>query len=254
MQRRHALGAAVTGLAAAGCATTTAAAVPFTVAQPAVPIAGSTDVFPVRRIYCIGRNYAAHAREMGSDPTREPPFYFTKPATALTASGSTVAYPTETKNYHYEMELVIAIGAPVFKVTPEAAVAAIWGYAPGLDMTRRDLQAAAKAAGKPWDTAKGFDQSAILGEIVRVSETGLLKGGAITLAVNGTERQRGDLADMIWNQAEIVSNLSQLYHLHPGDLIYTGTPAGVGAVVPGDVLTGRIDGVGEITLTVGQPE
>jgi fumarylpyruvate hydrolase len=171
------------------------------------------------------------------------------------------------------MELVLAIGAPVFKVSPEAAVAAIWGYAPGLDMTRRDLQAEAKSAGKPWDTAKGFDQSAILGEIVRVSEVGLLKKGPITLAVNGAEKQHGDLADMIWSQAEIVSNLSYLYRLHPGDLIYTGTPAGVGAVVPGDgdliytgtpagvgavvpgdVLTGRIEGLGEITLTVGQPE
>jgi fumarylpyruvate hydrolase len=172
----------------------------------------------------------------------------------MTPSGSTVPYPTETRNYHYEMELVLAIGAPVFKLTPEAAVAAIWGYAAGLDMTRRDLQAEAKAAGRPWDTAKGFDQSAILGEIVRVSDIGRLDKGAITLAVNGVQKQHGDLADMIWHQAEIVSNLSHLYRLHPGDLIYTGTPAGVGAVVPGDVVTGRIEGLGEITLTVGEPE
>src|SRR5574343_1376329 len=155
-----------------------------------IPVAGSNACFPVRRIYCVGRNYAAHAREMGSDPDREPPFYFSKPASALVPSGSTVPYPTATQNYHYEMELVIAIGAPVFKLTPEAATAAIWGYAPGLDMTRRDLQAAAKAAGKPWDTAKGFDQSAILGEIARVSELGLLEKGAITLSVNGVEKQR----------------------------------------------------------------
>ncbi len=212
---------------------------------------GTDARYAVRRIFCVGRNYADHAREMGSDPTREPPFYFTKPAVALTPSGSTVAYPPETQNYHYEMELVLALGAPVFKVTPEAAAAAIWGYAPGLDMTRRDLQAAAKASGKPWDTAKGFDESAILGDIVRVADAGRLTRGAITLAVNGVEKQRGDLADMIWNQAEIVSNLSQLYHLHAGDLIYTGTPAGVGAVMPGDVLTGRIEGVGDILLTVG---
>ncbi|HEY9109857.1 MAG TPA: fumarylacetoacetate hydrolase family protein, partial [Roseateles sp.] len=172
----------------------------------------------------------------------------------LTPSGATVPYPTATKNYHYEMELVIAIGAPVFRVTPEAARAAIWGYAAGLDMTRRDLQAAAKSAGKPWDTAKGFDQSAILSDIARVSDVGLLEKGAITLAVNGVEKQRGDLADMIWSQAEIVSNLSQLYHLHPGDLIYTGTPAGVGAVVTGDVITGHIEGLGEIQLTVGPAE
>jgi fumarylpyruvate hydrolase len=221
---------------------------------PSAAVRGTDARYAVRRIFCVGRNYADHAREMGADPTREPPFYFTKPATALTPSGSTVPYPTETKNYHYEMELVLAIGAPVFKVTPEAAVAAIWGYATGLDMTRRDLQAAAKAAGKPWDTAKGFDQSAILGDIARVADVGRLERGAITLAVNGVEKQRGDLADMIWNQAEIVSNLSHLYHLHPGDLIYTGTPAGVGAVVAGDQLVGHIEGLGDIRLTVGPAE
>lgn len=225
---------------------------------PSAPVRGTDARYAVSRIFCVGRNYADHAREMGADPTREPPFYFTKPATALVPSvapaGATVPYPAGTKNYHYEMELVLVLGAPVFKVTPEAAVAAIWGYAPGLDMTRRDLQAAAKAAGKPWDTAKGFDQSAILGEIVRVADVGRLDRGAITLSVNGVEKQRGDLADMTWNAAEIVSNLSQLYRLHPGDLIYTGTPAGVGAVVPGDVITSHIEGLGEITLTVGQPE
>ncbi len=221
---------------------------------PSAPVRGSDARYAVSRIFCVGRNYADHAREMGADPTREPPFYFTKPATALTPSGATVAYPPQTQNYHYEMELVLAIGAPVFKVTPDAARAAIWGYATGLDMTRRDLQAAAKAAGKPWDTAKGFDQSAILGEIARVSELGLLEKGVITLSVNGVEKQRGDLADMIWSQAEIVSNLSQLYHLQPGDLIYTGTPAGVGAVVPGDVLHGHIEGLGDIHLTIGPAE
>jgi fumarylpyruvate hydrolase len=218
---------------------------------PSAAVRGTDARYAVSRIFCVGRNYADHAREMGADPTREPPFYFTKPASALTPSGATVPYPTETRNYHYEMELVLAIGAPVFKASPEAARAAIWGYATGLDMTRRDLQAAAKAAGKPWDTAKGFDQSAILGEIVRVADIGLLEKGAITLAVNGVEKQRGDLADMIWNQAEIVANLSHLFHLHPGDLIYTGTPAGVGAVVEGDVLQGRIEGLGEISLTIG---
>ncbi|WP_457389645.1 fumarylacetoacetate hydrolase family protein [Roseateles sp. P5_E1] len=221
---------------------------------PSAAVRGTDARYAVSRIFCVGRNYADHAREMGADPTREPPFYFTKPATALTPSGSTVPYPTETRNYHYEMELVLAIGAPVFKVTPEAAVAAIWGYAAGLDMTRRDLQAVAKAAGRPWDTAKGFDQSAILGDIVRKSELGALDKGAITLAVNSVEKQHGDLADMIWNQAEIVSNLSHLYHLHPGDLIYTGTPAGVGAVVAGDVIVGRIEGLGEIMLTIGPAE
>ena len=218
---------------------------------PSAAVRGTDARYAVSRIFCVGRNYADHAREMGADPTREPPFYFTKPATALTPSGSTVPYPTETRNYHYEMELVLAIGAPVFKAGPEAAKAAIWGYAAGLDMTRRDLQAAAKAAGKPWDTAKGFDQSAILGDIVRVADIGLLEKGAITLAVNGVQKQHGDLADMIWNQAEIVANLSHLFHLQPGDLVYTGTPAGVGAVVEGDVLLGRIEGLGEISLTIG---
>jgi len=221
---------------------------------PSAAVRGTDARYAVSRIFCVGRNYADHAREMGADPTREPPFYFTKPAAALTASGSTVPYPTETKNYHYEMELVLAIGASVFKAGADKAATAIWGYAAGLDMTRRDLQAAAKAAGKPWDTAKGFDRSAILGDIVRVADLGRLEKGAITLSVNGAEKQHGDLADMIWSQAEIVSNLSHLYHLRPGDLIYTGTPAGVGAVVPGDVLVGRIEGLGEITLTVGQPE
>lgn len=221
---------------------------------PSAAVRGTDARYAVSRIFCVGRNYADHAREMGADPTREPPFYFMKPAHALTPSGATVPYPTQTQNYHYEMELVLAIGAPVFKASPEAAVAAIWGYAAGLDMTRRDLQAAAKAAGKPWDTAKGFDCSAILGDIVRVADVGRLDKGAITLSVNGAEKQHGDLADMIWSQAEIVSNLSHLFHLHPGDLIYTGTPAGVGAVVPGDVLVGRIEGLGEIKLTVGQAE
>ena len=225
---------------------------------PSAAVRGTDARYAVSRIFCVGRNYADHAREMGADPTREPPFYFTKPASALVSaiapSGATVPYPTETKNYHYEMELVLALGAPVFRASPEAAKAAIWGYATGLDMTRRDLQAAAKAAGKPWDTAKGFDHSAILGDIARVADVGVLEKGAITLSVNGVEKQHGDLADMIWSPAEIVANLSQLYHLQPGDLIYTGTPAGVGAVQPGDVLVGRIEGLGEILLTVGQPE
>ncbi len=221
---------------------------------PSAAVRGTDARYAVSRIFCVGRNYADHAREMGADPTREPPFYFTKPAAALTPSGSTVPYPTETRNYHYEMELVLALGATVFKASPDEAAAAIWGYAAGLDMTRRDLQAAAKSAGKPWDTAKGFDHSAILSDIARVADVGRLDKGAITLSVNGVEKQHGDLADMIWNQAEIVSNLSHLYRLHPGDLIYTGTPAGVGAVVAGDELFGRIEGLGEIRLTVGPAE
>ncbi|MDN3919354.1 fumarylacetoacetate hydrolase family protein [Roseateles violae] len=221
---------------------------------PSVAVRGSSARYAVARIFCVGRNYAAHAREMGGNPDRELPFYFTKPPSALVPSGSTVPYPPGTKNYHYEMELVIAIGAPVFKATPEAARAAIWGYAAGLDMTRRDLQAEAKAAGRPWDTAKGFEQSAVITELARVADIGLLEAGAITLAVNGVEKQRGDLSDMIWSQAEIVANLSQYYHLQPGDLIYTGTPEGVGAVQPGDLLSGRIEGLGDLSLTIGAPE
>jgi len=220
---------------------------------PSVPVRGSDARYAVARIFCVGRNYAAHAREMGGNPDREPPFYFSKPASALVPSGSTVPYPPGTKNYHYEMELVIAIGAPVFKVTPEAARVAIWGYAAGLDMTRRDLQAVAKEAGRPWDTAKGFEQSAVITEITRASEVAMDKG-AITLAVNGVEKQRGDLSDMIWNMAEIVANLSQFYHLQPGDLIYTGTPDGVGPVKPGDVITGHIDGLADLRLTIGDAE
>ena len=223
----------------------------FPPAQTAsVAVHGSEQRYAVGRIFCVGRNYAAHAREMGGNPDREPPFYFTKPANAITPSGSTVAYPPATSDYHYEMELVIAIGAPVFKVTPEVARAAVWGYAAGLDMTRRDLQAEAKKSGRPWDTAKGFDESAVITALVRASEAGPMTAGAITLAVNGVEKQRGDLADMIWNVPEIVANLSQLYHLHPGDLIYTGTPDGVGPVLPGDVITGYIDGLPALRLTI----
>ncbi|QPF71739.1 fumarylacetoacetate hydrolase family protein [Roseateles sp. DAIF2] len=219
--------------------------------QPSVAVRGSRQRYAVQRIFCVGRNYAAHAREMGGNPDREPPFYFTKPANALLPSGSVMAYPPGTQNLHYEMELVVAIGAPVFRVTPQAAGAAVWGYAAGLDMTRRDLQAEAKAAGRPWDTAKGFENSAVITELVPLAETGELKAGAITLAVNGSEKQRGDLSDMIWSVPEIIANLSQFYHLQPGDLIYTGTPEGVGAVKPGDRLSGRIEGLGELSLEIG---
>ncbi|HEX2010994.1 MAG TPA: fumarylacetoacetate hydrolase family protein [Roseateles sp.] len=222
--------------------------------QPSVAVRGSQQRYAVSRIFCVGRNYAAHAREMGGNPDREPPFYFTKPANALLPSGSSMAYPPGTQNLHYEMELVIAIGTPVYKATPEAAAAAVWGYAAGLDMTRRDLQAEAKAAGRPWDTAKGFENSAVITELVPAAQIGELKAGAITLDVNGSEKQRGDLSDMIWSVPEIVANLSQFYHLQPGDLIYTGTPEGVGAVRPGDRISGRIEGLLELSLTITAPE
>ena len=222
--------------------------------QASVGVRGSRQRYAVSRIFCVGRNYAAHAREMGSDPDREPPFYFSKPANALVPSGASIAYPPGTSNFHYEMELVIAIGAPVFKVAPEAAEAAIWGYAAGLDMTRRDLQNAAKANGRPWDIGKGFENSAVITELVPASEIGHPKAGAITLAVNGVEKQRGDLSDMIWSVPEIVANLSQYYHLGPGDLIYTGTPEGVGVVKPGDVITGVIEGLDNLSLTIKDPD
>lgn len=222
--------------------------------QAAVPVRGSTDLYAVRRIFCVGRNYAAHAREMGSDPTREPPFYFNKAPADLVASGSTIAYPPGTENFHYEMELVIAIGKPAFRVAPEQALDCVWGYACGLDMTRRDLQNAAKAIGRPWDFGKDFENAAVMSELVPASAIGHPGKGRIELSVNGQLRQEGDLSDLIWSVPEVVANLSQYYHLQPGDLIYTGTPEGVGPVKPGDKITGRIDGVGEISLNIGQPE
>lgn len=222
--------------------------------QAAVPVRGSTDLYAVRRIFCVGRNYAAHAREMGSDPTREPPFYFNKAPADLVASGSTIAYPPGTENFHYEMELVIAIGKPAFRVAPEQAIDSVWGYACGLDMTRRDLQNAAKAIGRPWDFGKDFESAAVMSELVPASAIGHPGKGRIELSVNGQLKQEGDLSDLIWSVPEVVANLSQYYHLQPGDLIYTGTPEGVGPVKPGDRITGRIDGVGEIALTIGQPE
>ncbi|MFV0679399.1 fumarylacetoacetate hydrolase family protein [Ottowia sp.] len=219
--------------------------------QAAVAVRGSSHLFPVRRIFCVGRNYAAHAREMGSDPSREPPFYFNKAPAHLAASGSTVAYALGTHNLHYEMELVVAIGQRALRVTPEQAAACVWGYACGLDMTRRDLQNGAKQAGRPWDFGKDFENAAVISPLVPVSEVGLLGQGRIELSVNGELKQQGDVSDMIWSVPEVIANLSAYYHLQPGDLIYTGTPEGVGPVQPGDVITGQIERVGEIALTMG---
>jgi len=221
---------------------------------PAVPVRGSGALYPVSRVFCVGRNYAAHAREMGFDPDREPPFYFMKPASALVASGATVAYPPETASYHYEMELVIAIGRPAFRVAPEQALDAVWGYACGLDMTRRDLQIKAREMGRPWDLGKGFEESAVIGELVPAAAVGHPSSGAITLAVNGVEKQNSDLSKLIWSVPEVVAHLSRYFHLGPGDLIYTGTPEGVGAVAAGDRLEGAVAGVGTVALTVGPAE
>ncbi len=222
--------------------------------QASVAVRGSRQRYAVGRIFCVGRNYAAHAREMGGNPDREPPFFFNKAPAHLLASGATVPYPPGTRDYHHEMELVVAIGQPAFRIAPEQGQACVWGYACGLDMTRRDLQGEAKKAGRPWSSGKDFENDAVIGELVPASQTGALARGRIELAVNGQTRQQGDLADLIWSVPEVVANLSQYYHLQPGDLIYTGTPEGVGAVQPGDVLAGRIEGVGEIQLTIGQPE
>ena len=222
--------------------------------QASVAVRGSAQRYPVGRIFCVGRNYAAHAREMGGNPEREPPFFFNKAPAHLVAGGATVAYPPGTKDYHHEMELVVAIGAPAFRIAPEQAAACVWGYACGLDMTRRDLQGEAKKAGRPWSFGKDFEHAAVIGELAPAAEVGALASGRIELAVNGQTRQQGDLSDMIWSVPEVVANLSRYYHLQPGDLIYTGTPEGVGAVQPGDVLAGQIDGVGEIQLAIGRPE
>ena len=215
-----------------------------------VAVAGSAQRFPVRRVFCVGRNYAAHAREMGADPTREPPFYFNKSALHVVDGGATVPYATETANLHHEIELVVAIGQPAFRIDVAAAPSVIWGYGVGLDMTRRDLQDVAKQARRPWDTSKDFEDAAVISPLVPIAQTGERNSGTITLDVNGERRQTGDLADQIWNVAEVIAKLSRLYHLQPGDLIMTGTPEGVGAVVAGDVLVGRIDGIGEVRLTL----
>jgi fumarylpyruvate hydrolase len=223
----------------------------FELPQPAVPVAGEDALYPVRRVFCVGRNYAAHAREMGSDPNREPPFYFTKSADSLVPGGGAIPYPPATANLHHEVELVVALGAPVFQATKEQAAKAVFGHAIGLDMTRRDLQFAARDKGRPWDLGKSFEFSAPITPIIR-NATPML-AGAVTLEVNGEIRQRGDISDMIWSVPEVIAHLSQYYHLSPGDLIYTGTPEGVSPVRPGDRLVGRIDGLGELVVTIAEP-
>jgi fumarylpyruvate hydrolase len=223
-------------------------------AQAAVPVAGGDALFPVRRIFCVARNYAAHAREMGHDPEREPPFFFCKPADAVlpVAFGETgrFPYPGVTKNLHYEFELVIALSRGGRDLSPAAADACVWGYACGFDMTRRDLQAAAKDKGQPWDASKAFDYAAPISHIAPRGETPLLASGEIALKVNGAQRQHGDLSDMIWPIPEMLAHLSQLWELKAGDLVFTGTPEGVGAVTRSDRMEGRIAGVGSLMLDV----
>lgn len=221
---------------------------------PVVPIAGADLAFPVARIFCVGRNYAEHAREMGAVADREAPFIFTKPASAVVRSGATVPYPPGTDNLHHEVELVAALGAPAFRLRPEEALAAVYGYACGLDLTRRDLQQAARDKGRPWDLGKAFENSAPVGAIVKAGDCGPIGAQRISLTVNGEIRQDQRLSDMIFPVAELVSWLSRYYHLGPGDLLFTGTPSGVGPVRPGDRLVGRIEGLPPVEIAVGAAE
>jgi fumarylpyruvate hydrolase len=221
-----------------------------------LPIRGTDARFPVRRIFCVGRNYHAHALEMGTtvDKATMRPFYFIKDASTLVESGATVPYPAGTSDYQHEIELVVAIGAEGFRVTESEAERMIYGYCAGLDMTRRDLQRVARESGRPWDLSKNFERSTVCTEVVPRGELGVLAGGAIDLQVNGVTRQRSDLSKLVWNIPELLADLTQFYHLEPGDLIMTGTPEGVGPVVAGDRITGHIDGVGDIELNVGAAE
>ncbi|RYY96698.1 MAG: FAA hydrolase family protein [Comamonadaceae bacterium] len=251
--------AATAGVGAlTGCALPTRASqdvkTPFTVAQTMIPIVGSSEMFPVRRIYCIGRNYAAHAREMGSDPNREPPFFFQKPTDAIQyVAPGTVAdhpYPSLTKNYHYEAELVAVLGKGGRNIPVDKALDLVWGYTLGLDMTRRDLQRAMGDEKKPWEIGKSFDRSAPIGPVHKVAQTGHFKQGAIWLKVNGQTKQNANLNQMIWSVAEQISKLSEANELFPGDIIYSGTPENVGPVVRGDVIEMHIDGLPNLSVRI----
>ena len=220
---------------------------------PSIAVANSDARFPVRRIFCVGRNYAAHAREMGKDPDREPPFFFTKPADAVVDDNSAIPYPPETANLHYEAELVVAIGKGGVNIAEAQALDHVWGYAIGNELTRRDLQAKAKEMGRPWDWGKAFDNSAICGPVHPVESVGHLQQGKIRLSVNNEIRQDADLSEMIWSIPEQIAILSRTMEVKAGDLIYSGTPAGVGALKPGDVCTVEIEGLGSVTTTILEP-
>ena len=226
----------------------------FAVPVTTIPIVGEDGVFPVRRIYCIGRNYAAHAIERGSDPTREPPFFFQKPTDAIqnVAVGAVAdhLYPSLTKNYHHEVELVAALKSGGSNISPEQALDHVYGYALGLDMTRRDLQNGMAAEKKPWEIGKSFDHAAVLGPIHPASKTGHFSKGAISLAVNGTVRQNSDLDKMIWSVAEQIAKLSEAFELKAGDIIYSGTPENVGPVVKGDVLLCKLEGLPDMSIRI----
>jgi fumarylpyruvate hydrolase len=260
MQRRRffqnsaLLGAGLVSGNSAVAAKAAPAKTPFAVAAIHIPIEGSQEVFPVRRIYCIGRNYAAHAREMGSDPTREPPFFFQKPTDAIQVVPKGVTadhpYPPLTKNYHYEAELVAALGKGGRNIPVERALDLVYGYTLGLDMTRRDLQRAMGDQKKPWEIGKSFDQSAPIGAIHPVAKTGHFTQGEIWLKVNGVTKQSANLNQMIWSVAEQISKLSEAFELMPGDIIYSGTPENVGPVVVGDVIEMHIDGLPNLSVKI----
>ena len=219
--------------------------------QVSVAVRGSDSRFPVRRVYCVGRNYEAHAREMGKDPTREPPFMFQKPADAVIEGGSVIAYPPQTGNFHHEIELVVAIARGGRNIGVDRANEHVFGYAVGIDLTRRDLQLAARDAGRPWEWGKAFDHSAPCAPIVRAAEIGHPSKGRIWLSVNGSVKQDADISQLIWSVPEVIAFVSASMALAPGDLIFTGTPAGVGPLVTGDAVTGGIDGIGDIGIRIG---
>ena len=222
----------------------------FPPTTPAVAIKGRSDLFPVHRIYCVGRNYADHVREMGGNPDREPPIFFAKPADAVVPNNARIPYPSRTKNFHHEIELVIAIGKGGRDIAVAQALEHVFGYAVGNDLTRRDLQSEAKDNGRPWDTSKGFDRSAVLSAITPAAQSGHLRSGRIWLKVNGQMRQQADLSELIWSVPEVIAELSTFFELQPGDLIYTGTPAGVGGLKKGDRIEGGIDGLDELSTTI----
>lgn len=222
--------------------------------RPAVPVQGSDQRFPVGRIFCVARNYEAHAHEMGFSADRDTPFYFTKTPSAICQTGETIAYPPGTANCHYEMELVVAIGAPAFRISEAEALSVVLGYACGFDMTRRDLQNAARDQGRPWDTGKDFENAAVIAPITPAQAFGAITDQRIALTQNGAVKQDARLSDLIWSVPELIADLSKFYHLAPGDLLYTGTPAGVGPIAPGDRLVGTIDGLDPVELGIGPAE
>ncbi len=224
----------------------------FTLPEPVtLPVNGETARYPVGRVFCVGRNYAAHAAEMGTEVDREAPFYFTKSACHALNSGCTLPYPAGTKNFHYEMELAVAIGTPLFQADLTEATAAIYAYGCALDMTRRDVQQALRAKQRPWDLGKDVEGCAVFARLTKAADMGHIGSQKIGLSLNGKQRQNATLNDMVWSVPELVCHLSGYYHLRPGDLILTGTPAGVGPVVTGDDITGSIDGLDPIQLTIG---